>query len=55
MPEKTVNNKIADFGQNDEYADLAIFGNFEGDENTRQIYTIWNIAKATTREWNREN
>ena len=24
-----------------------IFGDFEGDENTRQIYTIWNIAKAT--------
>lgn len=47
MDQASVQRQIADFMQKDNYADLHIFGDFEGDENTRQIYTIWNIAKAT--------
>lgn len=47
MDRKVVERQIADFGQNDKFADLTIFRDFEGDENHRQIYTIWNFPKAT--------
>ena len=50
MDRVSVQRQIADIVQKDNYADLNIFGNFEGDENTRQLDTIWNMAKATTRE-----
>ena len=49
MPVKIVNDKIADFGENDQYADFAIFGNFEGDENTRQLYTTG--SKRSRMRW----
>ena len=47
MSQQFIADKIADFTENDENADGGIFCDFEGDENTRQIYTIWNILKAT--------
>tara|TARA_R110002073_G_C9043917_1_gene543245 strand:+ start:142 stop:294 length:153 start_codon:yes stop_codon:yes gene_type:complete len=50
MDRTIVSDKIADYVVNDEYADSHIFCDFEGEENTRQIYTIRNMAKATTRE-----
>jgi len=32
--------------QNDANVDLQLFGDFEQDGSTRQLYTVWNIAKA---------
>lgn len=46
VSQKSVDRQIDDFSQNSKYSDLTIFRDFDGDENHRQIYTIWNFSKA---------
>lgn len=45
MSQQSVTNICADFTKNDDYVDSGIFRNF--DDDGRQLYTIWNFAKAT--------
>jgi hypothetical protein len=44
---QSVNNQIADFSKNGKFSDFGVFGDFEGEGSGRQIYTVWNFAKAT--------
>jgi hypothetical protein len=47
MSQPFVVEQIAEFITDDANADSDIFGDYEQDGSTRQLYTIWNIGKAT--------
>ena len=47
MVQKSVSTIIEDFSKNSNNVDSTIFGDFERDGSSRQLYTIWNFAKAT--------
>lgn len=46
-PQQTINDKIADLTEMRKDSEIGNFGDFEKESSTRQVYNIWNFAKAT--------